>query len=179
MDHFENIVRLLLEKEGYWVISSFKVNLTKEEKAATGKHTIPRPEINLIAYRPKDGYVLALEVYSYLDSTGVSVDKLAERHDLTSGRFKLFTSEKYRNIVFNRLSNDLIERGYLASKIPIKLGLVAAKVKNGTDADVLDYMVKEDLFYWSPKMIKDKIIPLAKDGYENEALYIVTKILMR
>jgi len=132
MDHFENIVRLLLEKEGYWVISSFKVNLTKEEKAATGKHTIPRPEINLIAYRPKDGYVLALEVYSYLDSTGVSVDKLAERHDLTSGRFKLFTSEKYRNIV-----------------------------------------------YWSPKMIKDKIIPLAKDGYENEALYIVTKILMR
>lgn len=42
MDHFEGIVGMLLEAEGYWVRRSFKVNVTPEEKRAIGKHSIPR-----------------------------------------------------------------------------------------------------------------------------------------
>jgi hypothetical protein len=29
MDHFEGIIKTLLEHEGYWVRQSFKVNVTK------------------------------------------------------------------------------------------------------------------------------------------------------
>jgi hypothetical protein len=179
MDHFENIVRILLEREGYWVVSSFKVNLTKEEKAATGKHTIPRPEIDLVAYRPKDGFVLALEVKSYLDSSGVCAKDLLEKHDVMKGRYKLFTSDRYQSIVINRLSLDLVELGFLKTKIPIKLGLAAAKVRNNDNKAIVELMEGKGWFYWSPELIKQKIIALTKDGYENEAVYIVTKILMR
>jgi hypothetical protein len=52
MELFEGIIKTLLEHEGYWVRQSFKVNLTKEEKRAIGKHSIPRPEIDLLAFKP-------------------------------------------------------------------------------------------------------------------------------
>jgi hypothetical protein len=41
MEHFEGIVRTLLEHEGYWVRSSFKVDVTKDKKRAIGKHSKP------------------------------------------------------------------------------------------------------------------------------------------
>jgi len=51
MDHFESIIAMLLEAEGYWVRRSFKVNLTKAEKRKIGKPSIPRPEIDLLAFK--------------------------------------------------------------------------------------------------------------------------------
>ena len=179
MDHFENIVRLLLENEGYWVVSSFKVNLSKEEKARTGKPTIPRPEIDLIAYRPGNGYITAIEAKSFLDSTGVSASSLEERYEVATGKYKLFTTPSYREIVFSRLSQDLVDRGFLTDELPIKLGLAAGKVKRGDEARIEEIMHREDWEYWSPKLIKEGIIALAEQGYENEAVYISAKILLR
>ncbi len=52
MDYFENLVKRLFESEGYRVKQSVKVNLTKSEKKELGKPCIPRPEIDLIGYKP-------------------------------------------------------------------------------------------------------------------------------
>jgi hypothetical protein len=49
MDHFEGIIRTLLEADHYWVQSSFKIDLTIEEKHHIGKHSIRRPAIDLLA----------------------------------------------------------------------------------------------------------------------------------
>lgn len=38
MDPFEGLICTLLEAEGYWLRRSFKVNVSKEEKRAIGKH---------------------------------------------------------------------------------------------------------------------------------------------
>lgn len=73
MDYFESIIKTLLESESYWVRQSFKVNLTKEEKRNVGKHTIPRPEIDLLAYKPNQNKILAIEVKSFLYSSGVKI----------------------------------------------------------------------------------------------------------
>jgi hypothetical protein len=70
MDHFENIISTLLEAEGYWVRRSFKLNVTKEEKRQIGKHSIPRPEIDLLALHYSRNELLALEAKSFLDSPG-------------------------------------------------------------------------------------------------------------
>ena len=59
MDYFEAIIKTLLEHEGYWVRQSFKVNLTKGEKRAIGRPSIPRPEIDLLAYKPENQEVIA------------------------------------------------------------------------------------------------------------------------
>ena len=107
MDYFEAIVKTLLENDGFWARQSVKVNVTKEEKRKIGKPTIPRPEIDLIAYKPESKEILAVEVKSLLDSSGVHLTCLQEKHDVPEGRYKLFTCSNYRKIVFDRLNKAL------------------------------------------------------------------------
>ena len=111
MDHFEAVIHTLLESEGYWVRSSYRVALSKEQKRDTGKPSIPRPEIDLLALHVNRNEVLALEVKSYLDSPGVKLADLSKEHDTAEGRYKLFTSKKYRSIVLGCLQQQLLNAG--------------------------------------------------------------------
>ncbi|KZY75249.1 hypothetical protein A3740_15615, partial [Oleiphilus sp. HI0068] len=123
MDYFEGIIKTLLEHEGYWVRQSFKVNLTKQEKRDIGKPSIPRPEIDILAFKPGENQVVAFEAKSFLDSPGVKLTELQQSHEIPEGRYKLFTCDNYRNIVFSRLKNDLINLGMATTKTKISLGL--------------------------------------------------------
>ena len=51
MDSSENIVAMLLDREGYWVRTTYKVELTKEEKRKIGRPSSPRWERGVIAYK--------------------------------------------------------------------------------------------------------------------------------
>jgi len=42
MDAFESVVGEILWRDGYWVQTSLKVELTPEDKAAIGRPTSPR-----------------------------------------------------------------------------------------------------------------------------------------
>jgi hypothetical protein len=53
MDSFETLVGSLLEKDGYWVRTAMKVDLTKEEKRKIGRPSTPRWELDLVAYKAK------------------------------------------------------------------------------------------------------------------------------
>lgn len=98
MDYFEGLVKTILEHEGYWVRQSFKINLTKQEKRDIGKHSIPRPEIDILAHKATSDSVIAFEAKSYLDSPGVKLADLEESHEIPEGRYKLFTCDNYREI---------------------------------------------------------------------------------
>ena len=71
MDAFEALISMLLRHEGYWTTPSFKVELTKREKAKIEKVSSPRWEVDLVAYKGSTNEVLAIECKSFLDSTGV------------------------------------------------------------------------------------------------------------
>jgi hypothetical protein len=124
MDHFESLICTLLEAEGYWTRRSFKVNVTKEEKRQIGKHSIPRPEIDILAFRFSENSVLAVEVKSFLDSPGLKLEKLQAQHEVPEGRYKLFTSDRYRSIVLPRLRQDLIHCGMANNAFPTLCCLV-------------------------------------------------------
>ena len=179
MDHFEGIVKVLLENEGYWVRQSFKVNVTKQEKRGIGKPSIPRPEIDLLAFRPADKDIIAIEVKSLFDSPGFKVDELLETHPIPQGRFKMFTCENYRSIVLNRLQKDLEECGMTDSQQNIRLGLAAGNIYQSRSEDIKKHFDDNGWFFWSPEDIKEKVVNLAEKGYENEAAIITAKILMR
>ena len=49
MDAFEQLVCQILSIKGFWVRPSFKVELTKEEKLAIGRHSVPRWELDIVA----------------------------------------------------------------------------------------------------------------------------------
>ena len=140
MDHFESIISTLLEAEGYWVRRSFKVNVTKDEKRQIGKYSIPRPEIDLLALNFSANEVFALEAKSFLDSPGVKLDQLKEEHEVPEGRYKLFTSERYRSVVLSRLLADLIAGGMADSNTKITLGLAAGKVYQGRSESIREFM---------------------------------------
>lgn len=179
MDHFENIISTLLEAEGYWVRKSFKVNVTKEEKRKIGKHSIPRPEIDLLALHFSKNEILAMEAKSFLDSPGVKLEQLQEEYEIPTGRYKLFTSLPYRSIVFSRLLQDLIDCGMANSNTKITLGLAAGKVDQGKSDQIREFMNSNEWFFWSPENIKEKVTALAERGYENDPAIITAKILMR
>lgn len=179
MDHFESIISTLLEAEGYWVRRSFKVNLTKDEKQQIGKHSIPRPEIDLLALSFSKNEVLALEAKSFLDSPGVKLEQLQEEHEVPEGRYKLFTSERYRTVVLSRLLSDLVACGMANSKTKIILGLAAGKVHQNRSEPIRQFMSAKNWLFWSPEEIKQKVTALAERGYENDPAIITAKILMR
>lgn len=179
MDHFESIISTLLEAEDYWIRRSFKVKVTKEEKRHIGKHSIPRPEIDLLALHFSRNEVVAFEVKSFLDSPGVKLAQLQEEHEVPEGRFKLFTSERYRSIVLSRLLQDLIACGMANKDTKVLLGLAAGKVYQGQSGPIRELMENRKWIFWSPEDIKHKVTALAKRDYENDPAIITAKILMR
>jgi len=179
MDHFEAIVTTLLEADGYWVRQSFKVNLTKEEKVHIGKPSIPRPEIDLLALNLAQDEILALEAKSFLDSPGVDLNELKMTCDKPDGRYKLFTCERYRTIVFDRLLADLVALGMASPKTRIRLGLAAGRVRSGQADALKAFMQERQWVLWSPEIIKQNVEALARRGYENDPAIITAKILMR
>lgn len=179
MDYFENTVKILLENEGYWVKQSFKVNLTKEEKRSIGKPSIPRPEIDLLAYKPERNIVFAIEAKSFLYSPGVRVADLSENHKVPEGKYKLFTCTNYRNIIFSRLKQNLMENGMANSSTEIVLGLAAGNVYQSKNSEILSLFQTNGWLFWSPEDIRNKVISLAEKGYENEQSIITAKILLR
>jgi hypothetical protein len=179
VDHFEAIIKTLLEHEGHWVRQSFKVNLTKQEKRDIGKHSIPRPEIDLLAYNVSTNTITALEAKSYLDSPGVRYNELCESYDVPEGRYKLFTCENYRRIVFSRLKKDLTELNMANESTTIILGLAAGNVYQSKYEEINNLLNNNGWLFWSPEDIKQKVYELASKGYENEPAIITAKILMR
>lgn len=179
MDHFENIVSTLLEADGYWVRQAFKVNLTKEEKVRIGKPSIPRPEIDLLALKSDRNEIIAFESKSFLDSVGVDLTEIQEAHEQPTGRYKLFTCERYRTIVLERLLADLVVLGMATPTTRIRLGLAAGKTRPGQGKALAAFMRERQWEFWSPELIKQKVDALARRGYENDPAIITAKILMR
>jgi hypothetical protein len=178
MDHFESIICTLLEFENNWVRRSFKVNLTPDEKRQIGKPSIPRPEIDLLAFDFARNEVTAFEAKSFLNSPGVKLNELLEVHDIPEGRYKLFTSERYRRIVLQRLLHDLIKYGMADSETKILLGLAAGNVYQDQSEAIRELMKKHNWRFWSPEDIRKKVRALANCGYENDPAIITAKILV-
>lgn len=181
MDYFESICKSLLERDGYWVYQSFKVNLSPDQKRQISdtKTTIPRPEIDLLALNTIRKEVIAFEAKSFFDSTGVHYAELNSCYKIPEGRYKLFTCPSYQKIVFDQLKTDLIDKKLITEDYFVRLGLIAGNVKKG-DSDriqeLFDFMKWK---FWSPTLVKEKVLALADEGYENNPVVITAKILSR
>src|SRR5688500_9479069 len=111
MDAFERVVATLLEQSGYWVRSSFKIDLTKEETRRIGKPFWPRTEIDMLAYRAVDNRVRAVACKSYFDSGGVGIAAFDGSNATFAKRFMVFNDDNWRGVVERRLLDQLIKSG--------------------------------------------------------------------
>ncbi len=104
MDSFEQVVAEILWRQGYWVRTSLKVELTKEEKREIDLPSSPRWELDVVAYKAKENSLLVVECKSYLDNPGVRFHGFDGSNEKASGRFKLFNKPRLREVVFHRLA---------------------------------------------------------------------------
>lgn len=179
MDAFEIIIGQLLTEEKYWVRHSVKINLTQEEKRCIKKPSTPRPEIDIAAYDVNTDTVYLLEVKSFLDSPGVCYDEVAIEQHEQSGRYKLLTAKNYRNVLSERLKKDWCRSGHIHHKTRVSFGLIAGKIYRNKEKEMQEYFDKKGWLFWGPTVIREKIIKLAEKGYENNAVTIAAKILLR
>lgn len=168
---------MLLQHEGYWTRSSFKVALTKEEKRSIGRASAPRWELDLVAFKGSTNEVLAVECKSYLDSTGVL---FRDGGFYPPDRYKLFTDALLRKVVLNRLSIQLQEVGACASAPRITLCLAIGKFDQRTSRDELDHHFKINGWrLFPPEWFRTQLMRASAAGYENDVAFVVSKLITR
>lgn len=179
MDYFESLVATIIEKENKWVKQNVKVNLTKEEKVEIGKPSIPRPDIDIVAYRAKENVLEIWEVKSFLDSPGVRFKEIIEENEIAKGRYKLLTSEKYRMIIIDRLVADWIELGLINKNPTVKIGLAAGKIYSNDEDSIVAHFKKKGWILKTPMDLFRGIEKLEEEAYENDLYIIAAKLIFR
>ena len=178
MDAFENVVASILQRLGYWTLISVKVELTKAEKRSIGRHSSPRWDLDIVAYRGRDNHVLVMECKSFLDSPGVELSAFNGKSPEAAKRYKLFSDTQLRRVVFRRLEKQLVNGGFCRKNPTIQLCLAAGRV-HGNEAWLHSHFQRKGWELWGPGRIRDELRSLRDTGYENSVAAVVAKVLLR
>jgi hypothetical protein len=180
MDAFEQIAARLFEVQGFWTRIGYFVKPTKEQKAAVGKQSLPRPQIDVIAYRPRTNELLVIECKSYLDSPGVMRTGFHGNEDAKKDVYKLFNRARLREMVLGCLLAQLRDEGLIAGPDPsVKLVLVAGKIYSKDEPKLRELFAENKWVLVGPKEVADGLRAFADRGYENDVVTFVTKLLER
>lgn len=180
MDSFEQVVAEILWREGYWVRTSLKVELTKEEKRQIELPSAPRWELDVVAYKAQQNSLLVVECKSYLDSPGVRMHGFDGSNEKAAGRFKLFNKSNVREVVFNRLRAQLTEAGACSPDPSVTLCLACGRIASERDRSSLrEHFNKQGWQLWDEFWLRDRLKSMAAGGYENQVSAVVSKLLLR
>lgn len=178
MDAFEAVIAAILQRKGYWTLTSVKVDLTKEEKRQIGRPSSPRWELDIVAYRARDNEVRVVECKSYLDSPGVDPMVFKGTKPAGENRYKLFCDSTLRKVVLSRLETQLVAAGSCLPKPRIVLALAAGRIA-GDEAELDATFKKKGWELMGPAEIRCELEALRDSGYENSVAAVVTKLLLR
>lgn len=180
MDAFEQVVASLLERDGFWVRSSVKVALTKEEKRTIGRHSSPRWELDLVAYKGMTNELWIVECKSYLDSGGVAISAFDGSNAKFANRFKLFNGDVLFETVSRRLTAQLVGSGACATNPSVKLVLAAGRIASDIHRDKLRlHFERRGWLLWDESEIHRRLTLLSDESYDNAVASVVSKLLLR
>lgn len=178
MDSFEQVVATILDRAGYWVRTSVKVNLTRDDKHAIGRPSAPRWEIDVVAYSGRDNELLVVECKSYLDSAGVRAGSFDGPKAAEETRYKLFSDESLRRVVLYRLETQLIEQGFCPPGTKARLCLAAGNI-HGDAAALRAIFDARGWQLFERSWLIAGLEALATESYENSVASVVAKLLLR
>jgi len=178
MDAFEAVVASILQRQGFWTLTSVKVELTKTEKRAIGRHSTPRWELDVVAYRGSSNELRVVECKSFLDSPGVECGAFDGTNKAAEKRYKLFCDSTLRRVVFRRLQKQLISGGFCSKNPTLTLCLAAGKI-HGDESWLRAHFEKRGWLLLGPDYIRSELKTFRDSGYENSVAAVVTKLLLR
>jgi len=177
MDAFEELVAQVLRADGYWVHQGYKINLTREDKQALGNPSMPRPEIDLVAYKAGTGELLSLECKSYFDSGGVHA------RDLLPGgknaqRYKMFVNADLRKMVLTRLVEQLASSGAIVGMPEPKLGMIYGFATQSNTTILTQHFADNGWDLYGPEWLRTHLEKMARSSYDNQIASVVAKLLL-
>lgn len=165
---------------GYWVRTSVKVELTKEEKREIGRHSSPRWELDIVGYNARENLLLIVECKSYLDSTGVRASAFDGSSLEHAKRYKLFNDAELRRVVFKRLALQFTEIGACREAPKLQLALACGRIRNESDrVAIRAHFQAQDWELWDEPWLRKHLQRMAAQGYENQVSAVVAKLLLR
>jgi hypothetical protein len=179
MDSFEFVIASLLEREGFWTQISVKVELTKDDKHAIGRHSSPRWELDVVGYNALENVLRIVECKSFLNSTGVRKDAFDGTNPKRAKRYKLFTERNLYNVVLRRLKSQFEERKFCRPDPDVELCLAAGKIKKGDQSWLRTHFERNKWILWTPEDICEQLKKLSQSAYENSIASVVAKVLLR
>tara|TARA_R110000868_G_scaffold70819_3_gene207976 strand:- start:14430 stop:14972 length:543 start_codon:yes stop_codon:yes gene_type:complete len=180
MDAFEQVVAEILWREGYWVRTSVKVELTKEEKRKIGRPSSPRWELDVVAYRASDNQMKVVECKSYFDSHGVRLSGFDSDNEKESARYKLFNDPNLRAVVFGRLREQFESSGACLPNATTQLCLACGRIASDTDRQGLQkHFATQGWELWDEAWLRERLREMSEGGYENQVSAVVAKLLLR
>ena len=182
MDYFEQIAIKYYESKGYWTRCGYKIELEGLDPATRAglvKPTDPRPEIDVIAFKPGGKELLIIECKSFLDSGGIKDASFEEGHKHNK-RYKLFTDRQKSDALKAQLIKQLVKEELLINdKARTQLVLFAGNV-HGRDAEKLKKRFKDAGWQLVDQAaIVAFLEKLSTSRYENDPITIVSKLLLR
>lgn len=177
MDSFENIVAMLLDREGYWVRTSYKVELTPAEKRKIGRPSSPRWELDVIAYKPGTNTLLVVECKSYLNSPGVRYDGFSGENASRAERYKLFTDKILWSVVKSRLVKQLRKKEGCRKRPKVQLCLAAGNIRPKDHENIRKHCKKHNWRLFDRQWFREQFAELAKSRYENEVAIVAAKLM--
>ena len=180
MDAFEAVVTEILHREGYWVQSPYRVDLTKQEKKEIGRPSLPRWELDIVAYKASLNRILIVECKSYLDSYGVRFSGFDGSNPKVAKRYKMFNDETLRRVVQNRMICQMSEAGLVSEAPDVEFALACGKIVSEYDREQLHAHFEErGWLLWDKAWLRQRLERLAAAGYENSAVAVTAKLLLR
>lgn len=177
MNPFQSLIKALLEREGFWVRSGFKVNLTKLDKVSIGHPTCPRWEIDILAYKGATNELWLVDCKSHLDSWGV---KFCSFKKDGSNSYRLFTDANLRRIVTDRLVAQLQESSSCRPKPAVTLCLAAGKIRSEDDQrNLRDHFRQNGWILWDEECITKALRDISKGSYEDDMARVVAAFLLK
>lgn len=177
MDAFEELVCELLRAEGYWVHRGYKIELTPAEKRSLDNPSMPRPEIDIVAYRPGREEFLAIECKSYFDSGGVHAGDLIAggKHD---HRYKMFTKEPLRAAVLEKLAEQMAASGATIRSTTPKLCMAYGYATPKNEAILRSLFDLNGWGLFDPHWIRNQLSKMARRSYDNQIASVVAKLIL-
>ncbi len=172
LNAFEELVAALFRREGFWTHPSYKVALTKEEKREVKRPSLPRIEIDILAYRAKSNTLYWVECKSYLDSPGVQMSNFDDEH----GPYKVFANKRLRSVAAARLVIQVVEQGLTRANPKVKFCLVAGHVVARSRQQLEERFRNEGWELRTERWIKDHLTEMADAPYEDDVAMMVAKL---